>query len=231
MRACVLAAAGGGGGGALCVCADPWRNKKSATLRQRGAYITKLDRGSEGGAYPVGVGDDARDEPLLAGVGYFGEPNEMDAELPAGAAGDDGVTPSAEAPAQVARADAVAAPAGPSTSEMEAEGGKASGSSRRARRNSGQMPPLPPPIPPSHAAAKAATAALKAQLVKFNASTTQGLDAVVRDSSGVLAAAAAEVTCWEATELPPELAGLLKEHATGHIHQFGAATEGSEQFA
>ena len=30
-------------------------------------------------------------------------------------------------------------------------------------------------------------------------------------------AAAAEVTCWEATELPPALAGLLKEHATGHI--------------
>ena len=68
-------------------------------------------------------------------------------------------------------------------------------------------------------------------LVKCDPSSASGIDAVVRDSSGALAAAAAEVTCWEATELPPALAGLLKEHATGHLHAFGAATEGSEQFA
>ena len=53
------------------------------------------------------------------------------------------------------------------------------------------------------------------------------LDAVVRDASGALAAAAAEVTCWEATELPPALAALLRDHATSHIHEFaggGAST-------
>ena len=97
--------------------------------------------------------------------------------------------------------------------------GSSSSSSSSTSRDAEVMPP---PIPPSHAAAKAATAALKAQLCEFGASSNAKLDAVVRDSSGALAAAAAEVTCWEATDLPPALATLLKEHATGHISSHSA---------
>ena len=202
----------------------PWRNNSSATLRQRGAYITKLER-QERGTYCVppprsgasdGMGHSASavasydgDEPLLAGVGYFGEIQHA-------------AMPPAK-PIAVGMADATAATAAATTA--------ATADITAAAAAAMAMPPLPPPIPPSHAAAKAATAALKAQLVQSSGSSLEALDAVVRDASGALAAAAAEVTCWEATELPPALAGLLKEHATGHLHAFGAATEGSEQFA
>ena len=73
-------------------------------------------------------------------------------------------------------------------------------------------------------AAKAATGALKAMLSRIGASSElnqEALAAVVSDASGALAAAAAEETCWEATEMPPALAALLREHATGHIRTFG----------
>ena len=80
-------------------------------------------------------------------------------------------------------------------------------------------------------AAKAATAALTRQVGQLQRRSRherrgrrgaeEAMAAAVVDSSGALAAAAAEVTCWEATEMPEELQGLLREHCTAHIRLFG----------
>ncbi len=95
------------------------------------------------------------------------------------------------------------------------------GLSRRANsRGRAGGPPAPPPIPPSLSAAKAATAALRSQLEGVEESA---IDVVVSDVSGEIAASAAEAVCWEATDttdLPAELAKLLRDHTTLHIKSF-----------
>ena len=169
----------------------PWRNDAAAPLRQKGAYISSIERpaphrhGSapaHGMAYPVEMDGRSGMEVLLAGVGYFGELSR------------------------------------PATEEGPCLDGDMT------------APPTPPPVPPSAAAAKAATAALKSLVLNGSGGgggggelSQQALAAAVNDASGALAAAAAEVTCWEATELPESLAGLLREHATGHIRSFDSA--------
>ncbi|KOO21848.1 hypothetical protein Ctob_003420 [Chrysochromulina tobinii] len=40
---------------------------------------------------------------------------------------------------------------------------------------------------------------------------------LVSDATGELAAATAEVTCWQSTEMPVELRELLREHAMSHL--------------
>lgn len=93
-------------------------------------------------------------------------------------------------------------------------------------------PPAPPPVPPSPAAAKAATMVLKAALARTMDSEcecerspganmkTGVLEAIVKDTSGELAAAAAAATCWHATEMPAALRELLRMHAIGHLRSF-----------
>lgn len=182
----------------------PWRNDVSAPLRQKGAYISRIERP----AYPVDGdvtdGNDGKggssNEVLLAGVGYFGE---LSGPV---------VTPVTSPESSGDWNDAAA-------SAVEAERADSPSQHPSVSPAGSRGPPVPPPVPPSAAAAKAATVRLKAMLgdaVEGELSQS-ALEAVVSDASGSLAAAAAEVTCWEATELPPALAGLLKEHATGHI--------------
>ena len=67
----------------------------------------------------------------------------------------------------------------------------------------GQLPP-PPPVAPSRSAVKAAALLLKRLL--GSASSVSDVIAVVTDTSGALAAAAAEGLCWEVTRLPSNVA-------------------------
>lgn len=222
----------------------PWRNGKADPMRQKGAYISRIERPPAGGSnatspsaslcnslevdplraaamaadaaipaagdetddgtrpYPVEATESEYTEYLIAGVGYFGEPD-------------------------------------PSTPPSGGSREPSPGGSRH-------RPPIPPPVPPSAAAARAATAALKRQVSEMRVhSKEQGgrsggggwsrgeggarqrqeaaLAAVVSDTSGALASAAAEVACWEATAMPEELQGLLREHCTAHIRQFDHA--------
>jgi hypothetical protein len=191
-----------------------WRNDRTAPLRMRGAYITRIDgahkHGSEGGgadgraasqvAYPVDAADG-----LLAGVGYFGELSSPPVS------GDWRSEAAAAVEAEAVSPLSPVAACSPLVPEMCADG----------------EPPVPPPVPPSAAAAKAATRTLQRILsdeLGQKALSAHALEAAVSDASGALAAAAAEVTCWEQTELPPALAGLLREHALGHIRAFDAGS-------
>ena len=117
----------------------------------------------------------------------------------------------------------------------------------RGRTNKRPPPPPPPAVPPSPAAAKAATRVLRTLLTsadagggasRADAALAEGaltdpsasppqhaqhllrLQHLVSDASGELAAAAAEVTCWQATEMPSELRQLLRDHATSHLRDF-----------
>lgn len=92
-------------------------------------------------------------------------------------------------------------------------------------------------MPPSPAAAKAAAAVLKELLNRAPLSATVShegasiedpalgpqltkltkLQLLVSDATGELAAATAEVTCWQSTEMPVELRELLREHAMSHL--------------
>jgi hypothetical protein len=89
-------------------------------------------------------------------------------------------------------------------------------------------------VPPSPAAAKAAAAVLKELLnrARLSASVSHEgasiedpalgpqlakLQLLVSDATGELAAATAEVTCWQSTEMPVELRELLREHAMSHL--------------
>ena len=67
----------------------------------------------------------------------------------------------------------------------------------------GQLQP-PPPVAPSRSTVKAAALLLKRLL--GSASSVSDVIAVVTDTSGALAAAAAEGLCWEVTRLPSNVA-------------------------
>ena len=164
---------------------------------------------------------------LMAGVGYF----------------DQSFSPTSS-PMNSGEWDNEAEAAVQATDDGVMEGDGSLITHHNTNHDTNAPPPIPPPIPPSAAAAKAATNALKARLgssigASMDSSTAsspgssaggkrggegelsmEALAAIVSDSSGVLAAAAAEVTCWEMTEVPAELAGLLREHTIGHIRAF-----------
>ena len=68
---------------------------------------------------------------------------------------------------------------------------------------------------------EAATAALvRERSGSANESLLEALRSVVSDSQGVMAAAAAEATCWEDTSLPAQLASALRKHTRLHIGAF-----------
>ena len=198
--------------------ADPWRNSTEAPLRQKGCFVTRIDRrqgstscgacagGGVDHAYPIADADLLADE--HAHVHVHAQHARGSGEL--------------RSPRKYIYAGVGYFGQG------DALGGDY---------------PRPPPVPPSAAAAKAATAALKALLARPAPATSTGngggrgaasgeawdglderaaLEAIVSDARGDLAAAAAEITCWEATEMPVELAALLRDHAMGHLRDFHA---------
>jgi len=196
----------------------PWRNSASSPLRTKGCFVTRISREE---AYPAAAcpahkqadtagGSDGYVSPsllrppahsshghLFAGVGYF---------------------EASEHPTSATRRESGAL----------AACGARSGSSIVSSPPHGQRAP-PPAVPPSVAAAKAATVVLKELLLRSssaaNGDGTAGpplsqLQHLVSDATGDLAAAAAEVTCWQAIDMPEELRTLLRDHATSHLRAF-----------
>ena len=84
-------------------------------------------------------------------------------------------------------------------------------------------------VPPSRAAAAAATAGLQRALGTLAESSSAGsLERIVRDSDGIMAAAAAERAAWEATalpepeawQLPDDMHATLREHTRVQVEEF-----------
>ena len=206
----------------------PWRLSKNAPLRTKGCFVTRL--AAQQGARHASSSSESESEleselKRLTGVAQGSDSNES--EMGTG----EGVSPSHLRPLPThARGTLYAgvgyfeseSPNAPSPTEVLLGGGTA-------------LPPPPPPaVPPSPAAAKAAAAVLKELLnrARLSASVSHEgasiedpalgpqlakLQLLVSDATGELAAATAEVTCWQSTEMPVELRELLREHAMSHL--------------
>ena len=83
-------------------------------------------------------------------------------------------------------------------------------------------------VAPSRAAAAAATHGLQQQLLLAESGSAVALEKIVRDSDGILAAAAAERAAWEATalpepeawQLPDEMHATLREHTRLQVEEY-----------
>ena len=183
----------------------PWRNSPHEPLRDKGAFVCRLEApeniSAEISEVRTAVGDWEAycDQPMFVGFGHFGGCSPKVAEAAEAAGGTARLRAAA-----VARARLL----GTKSAETPTESAEGS----------------PTTVPPSRAAAKAAAVGLQRRIV--NSIATPGVDyasslaEIVQDRDGVIAASAAEVHCWGVTSLPPALATQLRDHTRVHIEAF-----------
>jgi len=222
----------------------PWRNAPDEPLRSKGAFISLLgSRGivetqgkgvasvhasvaSSGEASRHLVGLAPPSPPLLSTEGRGGGRSDERSAYP----------PSEELLMSAAHGDASARPLyvgfgffGGEIGDAEMEQSLPAWQFGNTQFGNGAtdhlLPTTPTRVPPSKVAAKAATAELKrelwAALGDKEGGDVTGMQSVVLDRSGRLAACAAEANCWEATELPAGLAAALRDHTMLHIEGIG----------
>ena len=206
----------------------PWRLSRNAPLRTKGCFVTRL--AAQQGAGPASSSSSSESELKRQTGGSTGGAQGSDSTESETGTGE-GVSRSLLRPVPTYARGTLYAGVG----YFESESPNTQSSTEVLHGGSTAPPPPPPPaVPPSPAAAKAAAAVLKELLnrARLSASVSHEgasiedpalgpqlakLQHLVSDATGELAAATAEVTCWQSTEMPVELRELLREHAMSHL--------------